>query len=144
MHSLLAKKPVRWMTIRGNVNKKAALWWLAAILWMGAIFVLSAIPSITTPFDEPAYDFTFKKFAHVTVYGILTALLFGALRIHIKHQVYALLTAILVSVLYGCSDEWHQTFVPGRKGTLRDVAIDGVGAIVASVWLRSKQSAVSR
>jgi VanZ family protein len=104
---------------------------------MGAIFAVSDIPSIATPF-EPAYDFTFKKLAHVTVYGILTALLFSALRIHIRHKGHALLTAALVAVVYACSDEWHQTFVPGREGTLRDVAIDAVGAVGASICLRSK------
>jgi VanZ family protein len=117
------------------MNVEVLLRWLAVILWMGAIFVLSSIPSIATPF-EGGYDFTFKKFAHVVVYGILTALLFGALRIHIKHKGYALLTAVLLAVLYGFSDEWHQTFVPGRKGTLRDAAINAVGAVGASLWLR--------
>jgi len=81
---------------------------------MGAIFALSATPSIATPF-EPVYDFTFKKIVHVTVYGILTALLFNALRIHIRHRGYALLTAAVVAILYAFSDEWHQTFVPGAK-----------------------------
>ena len=72
------------------------------------------------------------------MYGILTVLLFGAVRLHIRHKGYALLTAMLLAVLYAFSDEWHQTFVPGRKGTLRDVAINAVGAVGASVWLRSK------
>jgi VanZ family protein len=104
---------------------------------MGAIFTLSSIPSISTPF-EGGYDFTFKKFTHVIVYGILTALLYGALRIHIRHKGYALLTAVLLAVLYGLSDEWHQTFVPGRKGTLRDVTIDALGAVGVSMWIRSR------
>jgi VanZ family protein len=119
------------------MNFEALLRWLAVFLWMGAIFALSSIPSISTPF-EGGYDFTFKKFAHVIVYGILTALLYGALRIHIRHKGYALLTALLLSVLYAFSDEWHQTFVPGRKGTLRDVAINAVGAVGMSLWLRGK------
>jgi hypothetical protein len=34
-------------------------------------------------------------------------------------------------LLYAASDEWHQTFVPGRGGTLMDVAIDGFGIGVA-------------
>jgi VanZ family protein len=104
---------------------------------MGAIFVVSAIPTIATPF-EPGYDLTFKKFAHVIEYGILTALLFSALRIHITHKSHALLTAAIVAILYAFSDEWHQTFVPGREGTLRDVTIDGIGAVGMSLWLRGK------
>ena len=107
------------------------------MLWMGAIFAVSSIPTIATPFDA-GYDFTFKQLAHVTEYGILTVLLFSALRVHITHKGHALLTAVLVAVLYACSDEWHQTFVPGREGRLRDVGIDAVGAVVASVWLKGK------
>jgi VanZ family protein len=104
---------------------------------MGVIFALSAIPSIATPL-EPGYDFTFKKLTHVTEYGILTALLLSAVRLHIGHKSHALLTAALIAVLYACSDEWHQTFVPGREGTLRDVAIHAIGALGASLWLRTK------
>jgi VanZ family protein len=125
------------MVTYGKMNVEATLRWLAVFVWMVAIFALSSIPSISTPF-EGGYDFTFKKFAHVIVYGILTALLYGALRIHIRHKGYALLTALLLSVLYAFSDEWHQAFVPGREGTLRDVAIDAIGAVGMSLWLRGK------
>jgi len=104
---------------------------------MGAIFAVSDIPSIATPF-EPAYDFSFKKLAHVTVYGILTELLFSAVRIHIRHKGYALLIAAFVAFLYACSDEWHQTLVPGREGTLRDIVIDAAGAVGASIWIRTR------
>jgi VanZ family protein len=136
-HVLIGKKLVWGLAIHDKVNVPAIWRWLAVILWMGAIFVLSATPSIATPL-EPVYDFTFKKVAHVTVYGILTVLLFWALRIHITHKGRALVTAALVAVLYAFSDEWHQTFVPGREGTLRDVAIDAIGAVGMSMWLRIK------
>jgi VanZ like family len=38
-----------------------------------------------------------------------------------------ILRAMLIAVLYACSDEWHQTLVPGRAGTVRDVVIDSLG-----------------
>jgi hypothetical protein len=34
-------------------------------------------------------------------------------------------------VLYAISDEWHQTFVPGRGGTWTDVVIDSIGICIA-------------
>jgi VanZ family protein len=132
---LLGRKRVsRGLT---NVNGQLLWRWSTVILWMGLIFALSSIPSIETRL-EPTYDFTVKKLAHVTVYGILTALLFRALLMHIRHKGYALVTAALVAVLYAFSDEWHQTFVPGREGTVRDVAFDAVGAVGMSIWLRIK------
>ena len=30
-------------------------------------------------------------------------------------------------------DEWHQSFVPGRTATARDVAIDGIGIALAAL-----------
>jgi VanZ family protein len=57
------------------IGKWPVLWrWSSVILWMGLIFALSSIPSIETLL-EPTSDFTVKKLAHVTVYGILTILL---------------------------------------------------------------------
>jgi VanZ family protein len=136
-HVLIGKKRVSGLAIHDKVNVQAVWRWSAVILWMGAIFALSATPSIATPL-EPVYDFTFKKVAHVTVYAILTALLFRALRLHITHKGPALVTAMLVAILYAFSDEWHQTFVPGREGTVNDVGIDAIGTIGMSMWLRIK------
>jgi VanZ family protein len=126
------------IAIQRKANIQASLRWLTVIVWMGMIFTLSATPSIATPL-EPLYDFLVKKLAHLTVYGILTALLFWALRIHIRHKGHALLTATFIAILYACSDEWHQTFVPGREGSVRDVGIDAIGAVNMSLWLRSRR-----
>lgn len=35
-----------------------------------------------------------------------------------------------IAVLYAAADEFHQRFVPGRSGQLRDVCIDGAGALL--------------
>jgi VanZ family protein len=107
--------------------------WLAVALWMGVIFALSATPSLVSPF-EPFFDFIIRKLAHVGEYGLLTALLFSALRIHITREGHALFIAVLVAVSYAFSDEWHQTFVPGREGSLRDVGIDALGVVGISLW----------
>jgi VanZ family protein len=134
-YHLIGKKRVSPVAIQNKVNIQAMWRWLAVVPWMGVIFALSATPSIATPL-EPAYDFTLKKLAHITVYAVLTILLFWALRLHITHKGQTLLAAAFVTGLYACSDKWHQTFVAGREGTLRDVGIDALGAVGMSVWLR--------
>jgi len=42
--------------------------------------------------------------------------------------------AVLLCLLYAASDEWHQSFVPGRTASLYDVGVDGIGALAASVF----------
>ena len=67
--------------------------WLAVALWMGAIFALSAVPSLASPF-ESRLDFILRKLVHIVEYAILTALLFWALRQHVACNTSALLIAV--------------------------------------------------
>jgi VanZ family protein len=105
------------------------------MLWMGVIFTLSAIPSLSSPF-EPFYDVILRKFAHIAEYAILTALLFWALQVHLASRTYGLFMAVVIALLYAFSDEWHQSFVPGREGSLRDVGTDSLGVIGVSPVVR--------
>jgi VanZ family protein len=102
--------------------------WMAVVFWMGVIFALSATRSLASPF-APVYDFILRKLAHLTVFAVLTVLLFRAFRLHVARPTSAWLLAMFVAALYACSDEWHQTMVPGREGTIRDVVIDSLGVV---------------
>lgn len=133
----------RRMRISSIRTVQPALRWLAVVSWMGIIFGLSATPSLGTGL-EPFYDFSLKKVAHVAEYAILTALLFWALRSHIALESQAVLIAALIAILYASSDEWHQTFVPGREGSLRDVGIDAAGISSIAIWSIRKRSAPVR
>jgi VanZ family protein len=52
--------------------------------------------------------------------------------------------AFAIALLYAASDEWHQSFVPSRDGTLHDVIIDGAGAglglLLRHRWQLSRQA----
>lgn len=41
----------------------------------------------------------------------------------------------LGALLYGVSDEWHQSFIPYRGAKITDVLIDGIGIVIMSLWL---------
>jgi VanZ family protein len=47
------------------------------------------------------------------------------------------LGAIAMATAYGASDEWHQSFVPGRSSDIKDVRADAAGAIAGTAlcWL---------
>ena len=50
-----------------------------------------------------------------------------------KEKYSIFLLVILISVLYGISDELHQFFVPGRNCSLSDIFIDTAGIFFASM-----------
>ena len=113
--------------------------WLWVVLWAGLIFVLSSIPRLESGLE---HDFLLRKLAHIFEYFVFTWLLYSAFSNHYiktnkKHPPHrqALIFVLLLAVFYAVSDELHQTFVFGRSGNLRDVAIDFVGILAAIVFL---------
>jgi VanZ family protein len=100
---------------------------------MAVIFAVSSIPDVgAVPggFSDSA--------AHTAEYTVLGALLLRAFAGGEWRRVAwrTVLTAIAVSALYGVTDEWHQSFVPGRTSEWRDVMSDATGASIgaATVW----------
>jgi VanZ family protein len=74
------------------------------------------------------------KHGHALTFGVLTlACLFGmAGGVWQRVTGRMAVLAMLLAVVYGVSDEWHQSFVPGRMADAADVAADAAGAVVAA------------
>ena len=76
--------------------------------------------------------------AHAGIYAVLSMLVLRALARSRRARVTAASAAVAVAVTvgYGVTDEWHQSFVPGRTAAARDVAADAVGAVAgtAAAW----------
>ncbi|AYV67976.1 hypothetical protein C2I06_14465 [Niallia circulans] len=101
-------------------------------------------PSITFEYDGQIIssdsdpygfiEFLFRKAGHVIGYCLLTLLLFLTLmQTKIKRPWVYLLSGAL-SIAYALTDEWHQSFVPGRTGHWQDaIIIDGTGVILGLV-----------
>ena len=99
--------------------------WLPVIIWAELIFYCSSIPDLHTGLE---YDFLLRKAAHVTEYFILTFLLYRAFKGSFNLNAFWLCVyPATLSLLYAASDEFHQLFVAGREGCVRDVLIDAVG-----------------
>jgi VanZ family protein len=99
--------------------------WLPIVLWAGLIFTLSSIPSLHSGLGT--WDLILRKCAHVTEYAILAFLL---------RRAVATPWAAAAAFLYACSDEYHQSFVVGREGRPRDVAIDSIGIVIGLLAAR--------
>jgi VanZ family protein len=107
--------------------------WAPPLVLMAVIFLLSAQPDLSSGLG--LIDRVGRKFVHAAEFGLLAFLLWRALRTLTAGD-RALLAAFALTVAYAVSDEWHQTFVQGRSGSVADVAIDAAGASVALVAVR--------
>ena len=111
--------------------------WLPAIVVAAIIFALSAQPHLHV--TEGALDLVLRKCAHVTVYALLAMACVRGLAHHGLGQRAQLLGGGAMALAYAISDEFHQTFVPGRSGAPRDVAIDLIG-IAAGLLLLARNA----
>ncbi|MDP2953264.1 MAG: VanZ family protein [Chloroflexota bacterium] len=106
--------------------------WLPVAVWAALIFAVSSRSSL--PSIGGGRGFPVSQAGHLSEYAILALLLFRALGSR-KATAASLgkmaLLCLGLSIVYGLSDEFHQSLVPNRDSSLVDVATDSVGAAVA-------------
>lgn len=120
-----------------NFNFKKFFNWILLILWMGVIFFLSSQPDLKSSF-ESQIDFILRKIAHMTEFAVLTFLAWRTIGDGAKSKKY-LIYAIIFSVIYALSDEYHQTFVQGRVGSPVDVLIDSMGMVIMAILIGKEE-----
>ena len=97
---------------------------------MLTIFLFSAQPSTELP-DFDWADRIVKKGGHMTGYALLALSYWWALGF--RREKWWLAWAF--AVLYAATDEFHQSFVPGRHPSIWDVLVfDNLGALI-SLWI---------
>jgi VanZ family protein len=133
-------------------------YWLPVVIWLAVMFaesteLLSAEqtsrflvpflqwlkPDISTETLAQIHFFV-RKLGHVGEYAILAILLWRALRggTSLQGKMAFLFASVwLVCGIFAAGDEFHQSFVPSRTATWRDVIIDLGGAFIglAICWL---------
>lgn len=137
--------------------------WIALILWLIVIAMESSAyfsAHNTGRFLYPLLHFLFglersrfdvwhffiRKGGHVFGYGLLSILLFRAWRETLPAIGNPRWTfrwaniSVLGAALVASLDEWHQSYIPSRTGSLHDVVLDtcaGIGAqMLLFVWLK--------
>ena len=105
-------------------------YWIPAALYMALIFYLSSKPA---PSELRFIPIIAKlKVVHSIEYGVLYLLLWYAIirtTAYNKMETFAL--ALVITVLYGLTDEFHQIFIIDRTARIADVVADGVGGVLA-------------
>lgn len=149
-------------------SPRAAIWkaWLAALLWLGLIAFEStnALSAAKTsrilypllhfllgldPVRFLTWHFFLRKTGHVIGYAVLSFLLYRAWKVTIsvngnrRWSIVWASIAFTMTALVASLDEWHQTFLPSRTGTIHDVLLDSAAALLAQLliylWLRGWQ-----
>jgi VanZ family protein len=101
---------------------------------MGGIYYLSSQPSVVLGASD--------KPAHFLAYGVLALLLLYGLTPRLAWWRASWLS-LAIAALYGASDEWHQSHVPGRSPEVADAISDAAGAL-AFLLVASALRAVRR
>lgn len=144
-------------------SKKRFLYLIPVIIWMIFIFYMSGKTGqessgqsgkislfITDLLEKVRQDspqemqnlqdileLVIRKAAHMTEYAILFLLSYLAMvKISMSQsRFYNRSIAVLISLLYACSDEMHQLQVPGRSGKMIDVGIDMAGVLIVLICM---------
>jgi hypothetical protein len=125
-----------------------------AVMWMILIFFLSSRSTFPKP---PGMMAELAAIAmHLFLYGTLGALILLAIYprardtgsgrapsgidlLSISHETPISLrhvgAAVFLSVLYGVTDEIHQSFIPGRNASVLDIVVNTVGATASCTTL---------
>ena len=131
--------------------------WMLVIFWFSAqvaddsqemsdffVHLLDAVFSLDIMRNEIIRDMTsflVRKAAHMSEYAVL-AILFGLTIREYKKEPWLLLA---LAATYAATDEFHQLFVPGRSGQLKDVLIDtaggalGLGLLALILYLKRRR-----
>lgn len=96
---------------------------------MAAIFGLSSRSTLPKPASISGDIFSIM--GHFGAYFMLALTLWWALGLLTLSPRRRVVTAWIGAILYGVSDEWHQSFVPGRTPDVRDIVTDAIGALVS-------------
>lgn len=109
------------------MTRALALWGPVAA-YMALIFFISAQPKAPLPpqlSDKQGHSIGYMGLA-VTVGRALAGGISGGTSLRVAAGAWAIASA------YGASDEWHQSYVPGRSADVRDWFADATGALLGA------------
>jgi len=132
-------------------NRRTIFYLLFTLIWMAVIFAFSnqAYSGRITEAYLGQANVPIRKLGHVSEFAFLSFLYFQTIacfrqKSPLRPAVQATF-ALLLAFLYACTDEWHQSYVPGRSASFSDVLVDTSGVVIAQsfilffIWWRRKK-----
>lgn len=152
--------PFLWSSVR-NSRLRLFLHWIPALIGIAIIlgestammssdntsrFLLPLWIKLFGPISPDRWEIVhhyIRKTGHFIGYGCVSLGFFEAWRVTLEvrwpvwrqRMRYAAGLALLSTLLLASWDEWHQSFIPGRTSSARDVLLDFCGALAAQLLL---------
>jgi len=137
------------------LQPRVVLIWVVTLAWAGNITFLSTasfggsvtrwlleqvLSSLHIYLAHPTFEivhFLIRKLAHCTEYAILSLFLFFSFNPRHPESWHSrsALGAVVIAGLFSLTDEYHQSFVPGRTASIKDCSLDTFGALVGMLLL---------
>jgi len=114
-------------------NKRFFFDQFPAFVWAGVIFYVSSIPGDKLPHIVHYFN---DKFLHTVFFCIFGILIYRFLNSFQSPDIFRwknIVIEILIVSMYGVSDEFHQSFVPGRTVDVKDATADAFGGLLAAL-----------
>ncbi len=110
--------------------------WIPVLLCMGLIFYLSSLSGDKAVISQNDWvERNLRKFPHMIEYAVLWVLQLRAYLMSGVERKSAVIATWVSAVLFAISDEYHQSFIPGREASWGDVMWDCLGMLAAYVIL---------
>lgn len=125
------------ITLKEGQDKQTAViikFWLPVLVCMGFIFYASSLPASDIPLLFPFQDILY----HLLIYLIMAYFFSRALKktyVNIA-SVKIILYTVIFTIFYGTTDEFHQSFIPGRVASIFDLFIDIAGGFLGTLFYR--------
>ena len=105
-------------------------YWTPLYIYAGLIFYLSSIPRPIPEVEIPFFD----KALHICEYAVFGLLASRAFKNSSRKAFFEnfKILAILISIIYGISDEFHQVFVSERQFSVFDILADSIGGVLGA------------
>ena len=112
--------------------------WVVTLLFVGFVVGLSVTPGVERP-DDNLFSWLFantaplvQKVLHVVTYAVLAILWMWTLA-GIESLPHRMALSFVLALVLGVALEWYQTTVPGRYGSITDILLNTVGAVLGLV-----------
>lgn len=71
-----------------------------------------------------------RKIAHFSIYSVIGILLMSLMYTYKLKSLNRFYLSFFIGTIYSITDEFHQSFIPGRSAQVHDILIDSYGVII--------------